>query len=265
MFLERLISGIILVILAVVCIGTGGKLLLCVVGILSLIGQFELYRVLKMEKSNLAVIGYLGTIVYELLLFWNKETWIEVYLLAVLLIFFVTYVLAYPKYIFSQVAMIFAGLVYVTITLSCLYQIRCMEGGIYLVWISFIAAWGSDTCAYCVGKLIGKHKIPSPLSPNKTIEGCSGGVIGAALLAFLYAWLFKEKVIAMGYLPWQFLVMGAVGGILSQIGDLTASAIKRNYDIKDYGKLIPGHGGVMDRFDSILFTAPLTYILLHVL
>lgn len=265
MFLERLISGVILVILAVACIGTGGNLLLGVVGLLSLIGQFELYRVFKLEKTRLAYIGYIGTIVYELLLFWNKEAWIEVYLLAVLLVFLITYVISYPTYVFSQIAMIYTGLMYVTMSLSCLYQVRCMEGGIYLVWIIFIAAWGSDTCAYCVGKLIGKHKIPSPLSPKKTIEGCSGGVIGAALLAFLYGWLLQDKLLPFGYLPWHFLLMGAIGGILSQIGDLTASAIKRNYEIKDYGKLIPGHGGIMDRFDSILFTGPLTYIFLNIL
>lgn len=265
MFLERLISGIILVILAIVCIGIGGNLLLLTVGVLSLIGQFELYRVFKIEKSSLAFLGYLVTILYEMLLFWNKETAIEVYLLSVWLIFSITYVITYPKYVFSQIAMVCIGFIYVTMTLSCLYQVRCMEGGIYLAWIIFIAAWGSDTCAYCVGKLIGKHKIPTPLSPNKTIEGCSGGIIGAALLAFLYAWLLKDKLADFGYLPEHFLLMGAVGGFLSQIGDLTASAIKRNYEIKDYGKLIPGHGGVMDRFDSILFTAPLTYILLNIL
>lgn len=264
MFLERLVSGIILVILAIACIGIGGNLLLAVVGILSLVGQFELYRVLKLEKTRLAFVGYLVTILYEFLLFWNKESWIEVYLLAVWLVFSVTYVVSYPKYVFSQIAMVYVGFLYVTMTLSCLYQVRCMEGGIYLAWIIFIAAWGSDTCAYCVGKLIGKHKIPTPLSPKKTIEGCTGGVIGAALLAFLYGWLFRDKLAGFGYLPWHFLVMGAVGGFLSQIGDLTASAIKRNYDIKDYGKLIPGHGGIMDRFDSILFTAPLTYILLNI-
>lgn len=265
MFWKRLISGIILVILAIACIGTGGNLLLCVVGILSLIGQFELYRVLKIEKTSLALVGYLGTITYELLLFWNKEEWIEVYLLAVLLIFLITYVVCYPRYVFSQIAMTFTGLVYVTIMLSCLYLVRCMEGGTYLVWIIFIAAWGSDTCAYCVGKLIGKHKIPSTLSPNKTIEGCSGGVIGAALLAFVYAWIFRDKLALYEYAPWLFLVTGAIGGFLSQIGDLAASAIKRNYDIKDYGKLIPGHGGVMDRFDSILFTSPSIYIFLSIL
>lgn len=265
MFWERLISGVILVILAVVCIGKGGSLLLGVVGLLSMIALFELYRVLGMHKTSLAYIGYFGTVIYELLLFWNKEKWIEVYLLTVLMVFLITYVVSYPKFVFSQIAMAFTSLVYVTMSLSCLYQVRCMESGLYLVWIIFIAAWGSDTCAYCIGKLFGKHKLPSPLSPKKTVEGCSGGVIGAALLAFLYAWILREKLAISGYLPWHFLLMGAFGGFLSQIGDLTASAIKRNYDTKDYGKLIPGHGGIMDRFDSILFTAPLTYIFFHMI
>lgn len=265
MFWKRLISGIILVILAIACLGAGGTLLLCAVGALSLIGQFELYRALKIEKTSLGTVGYLGTILYELLLFRNKQEWIEVYLLAVLLVFLITYVVCYPRYVFSQTAMAFTGIIYVSIMLSCLYLVRCMEGGAYLVWIIFISAWGSDTCAYCVGKLIGKHKMPSTLSPNKTMEGCSGGIIGAAVLAFLYAWIFRDELAGYGYIPWKLLIIGAVGGFLSQIGDLTASAIKRNYEIKDYGKLIPGHGGVMDRFDSILFTAPSIYIFLIIL
>lgn len=273
MFVERLISGIILVALAILSITWGGNtffgmkglFLLVVVGALALRGLYELYRVLKLEKTPLACIVYLATIIYEFMLLCKKENYIEVYILSILLVLCITYVVVYPKYIFAHIAMVFMGFVYVTMTISCLYQVRVMNGGIYLVWIIFIAAWGSDTCAYCVGKLIGKHKLPSPLSPKKTIEGCSGGIIGAALLAFLYAWIFREELLALGYLPWHFLVMGGIGGLLSQIGDLTASAIKRNYDIKDYGKLIPGHGGIMDRFDSILFTAPLTYILLSLL
>jgi phosphatidate cytidylyltransferase len=135
--------------------------------------------------------------------------------------------------------------------------VRYLEGGILTVWLIFVASWGSDTCAYCVGKLIGRHKLPSKLSPNKTIEGCVGGILGAALIGFLFALAFyKDKNIW-----WQFALIGGAGSVISQIGDLAASAIKRNYNIKDYGKLIPGHGGILDRFDSILFTAPLVYIL----
>lgn len=262
MFVQRLLSGIVLILLAVVAICTGGNVLLCFVSLLSLIGQFELYRVLKLEKSVLGVVGYFGTIAYEMLLFMNKEAFFEVYLLAVLLVFLSTYVICYPKFIFKDIAMSFVGMIYVTMMLSCLYQVRCQDGGIYLVWIIFIAAWGSDTCAYCAGKLIGKHKLPSPLSPKKTIEGCAGGVLGAALIAFIYATIFEAKLTEAGCSVLLFTIMGGMGAVCSQIGDLAASAIKRNYEVKDYGNLIPGHGGIMDRFDSILFTAPLTLILL---
>lgn len=262
MFIQRLLSGIVLVLVAIAAIYTGGNVLLVFVTLLSLIGQFELYRVLKLEKGILGLVGYLGTIAYEILLFMNKEAFFEVYLLAVLLIFMSTYVICYPKFVFKDIAMSFAGIIYVTMMLSCLYQVRCQSGGIYLVWIIFIAAWGSDTCAYCVGKLIGKHKLPSPLSPKKTIEGCAGGVLGAALIAFIYAIIFEAKLTEAGCSVILFTIVGGLGAICSQIGDLTASAIKRNYEVKDYGHLIPGHGGIMDRFDSILFTAPLTFIFL---
>ena len=265
MFKERLISGILLVVLAILAIVTGNMVLLLTVFVLSLIGQYELYRVLGLEKSMLGAGGYLATIAYEVLVFTKMESYFQVYLLAVLLVFMAIYVIAYPKYTFKDVAMTFTGIIYVTFMMSCLYQVRCMEGGLYLVWIIFIAAWGSDTCAYCVGKLIGKHKLPTALSPKKTIEGCSGGVIGAALIAFIYACVFRTELESNGCPVWLFVLVGAVGAVCSQIGDLAASAIKRNYEIKDYGKLIPGHGGVMDRFDSILFTAPLAYILFTLL
>jgi phosphatidate cytidylyltransferase len=153
--------------------------------------------------------------------------------------------------------MLFFGLVYVTLMMSFVFKVRYLEGGILTVWLIYVASWGSDTCAYCVGKLAGRHKLPSELSPNKTIEGCVGGILGAALLGFLFALAFYQDKNVW----WQFALMGGVGSVISQIGDLTASAIKRNYGIKDYGKLIPGHGGVLDRFDSILFTAPLVYLL----
>lgn len=260
MFIERLISGIILVILTIAAIWAGHPILLGVVCILSLIGQFELYRVLKLEKSVLGIAGYVATIGYELLLLFDKENYIQVFLLAMLLVFMAIYVILYPKYTFKEIAMTFTGLVYVTMMLSCLYQVRCMNGGVYLVWIVFIAAWGSDTCAYCVGKLIGKHKLPTKLSPKKTIEGCTGGVVGAMLIAGIYAYIFKEPLAEHGCSVALFTIVGGFGAICSQIGDLAASAIKRNYEIKDYGTLIPGHGGIMDRFDSILFTAPLAFI-----
>ena len=129
------------------------------------------------------------------------------------------------------------------------------------MWLVFLCSWGCDTCAYCVGVLIGKHKMSPKLSPKKSVEGAVGGVLGAALLTILYGLAFKK---AMGTEVSHILIMGAisaVGALISMVGDLTASAIKRNYEIKDYGTLIPGHGGILDRFDSVIFTAPIIYFL----
>ena len=122
----------------------------------------------------------------------------------------------------------------------------------------FICSWGCDTCAYCVGMLIGKHKMAPVLSPKKSIEGAVGGVVGAALLGVAYAAVLHNDMIA-------YAIICAVGALISMVGDLAASAIKRNQGIKDYGKLIPGHGGILDRFDSVIFTAPIIYFLSTVL
>ena len=108
---------------------------------------------------------------------------------------------------------------------------------------------------------IGNHKMSPKLSPNKSIEGAVGGVVGAGLLTALYCSIFASK---MGIGSRDIIVLSliaGVAGLISMVGDLTASAIKRNYDIKDYGKLIPGHGGVLDRFDSMIITAPMIYYL----
>ena len=130
-----------------------------------------------------------------------------------------------------------------------------------MVWMILISSWGCDTCAYVVGKLIGKKKIFPVLSPNKSLEGCIGGVAGAALLGGLYGHFFVEAALPEQTLAGIIAFICAVGAVMSMVGDLAASAIKRNNNIKDYGKLIPGHGGIMDRFDSVIVTAPMIYFL----
>ena len=108
--------------------------------------------------------------------------------------------------------------------------------------------------------LIGKHKMAPVLSPKKSVEGGIGGIVGAALIGVLYALAINHWGNA-GVSVFEFAVIGAAGGAISQVGDLAASAIKRYHNIKDYGKLIPGHGGILDRFDSVIFTAPIIYYL----
>lgn len=129
------------------------------------------------------------------------------------------------------------------------------------MWLIFLCSWGCDTCAYCVGVLIGKHKMSPKLSPKKSVEGAVGGIVGSMLLTLLYAWVFRAQMQIQTQEMILLALISGVGALISMVGDLAASAVKRNYEIKDYGKLIPGHGGILDRFDSVIFTAPVIYYL----
>lgn len=261
MFKTRLLSGIVLVILAIGFIILGGDILLAVIGLISLIGMYELYRVLKIEKSVIGIMGYLAAIVYFLNIRFAFVPDILMLVFAFLILLLFAYVFSYPKYDAKQVMTVFFCLFYVAGMLSYVYQIRMLENGKYLAFLVFICSWGCDTCAYCVGKLIGKHKMSPILSPKKSVEGALGGVIGAALLAALYAFIFRNPMSLSTVEIWIIAGITAVAALISMVGDLAASAIKRNYDIKDYGTLIPGHGGILDRFDSMIITAPIIFYL----
>lgn len=266
MFKTRLLSGIVLVILALFLIISGHEILLFVTLAISCIGMFELYRVFKMEKTVLAGVGYLAAIVYYCNLQWKFLPDLMILFMAFLILLMFVFVFAYPKFHADQVMSAFFGFFYVAVMLSYVYQIRTLERGLYLAFLVFLCSWGCDTCAYCVGMLIGKHKMSPKLSPKKSVEGAVGGVAGAALLTALYCFIFRSPMhLERGEIV-ILAVIAAIAGLISMVGDLTASAIKRNYDIKDYGKLIPGHGGILDRFDSMIITAPIIYFLaLHML
>lgn len=264
MFKTRLLSGIVLVILALVTIISGGTVLWATCLILSLIGLHELYRAVGIETPQnkmLAMAGYIGTAAHYLILIFQKETYSMISMVFILVLTMFVYVFAFPKYRSEQVMGTFFGVMYVAVMLSYIYQTRMLDGGVYLVWLIFLCSWGCDTCAYCVGVLIGKHKMAPVLSPKKSIEGAVGGVLGAALLGALYAWAISGYNPNSAHTPLIYAVICAVGALVSMVGDLAASAIKRQQNIKDYGKLIPGHGGILDRFDSVIFTAPIIYFL----
>ena len=144
------------------------------------------------------------------------------------------------------------GLVYIPFFTYHMVLIDMTEYSLF-IWIVIIAAFGSDICAYFTGYFLGKHKMAPVLSPKKTIEGAVGGLIGSSLLAWLFGFIFMREMATV------CLVLGLVGGAAGMAGDLTASAFKRKMGIKDYGDLIPGHGGIMDRFDSVIFVAPVVY------
>lgn len=259
MFKTRLISGIVMVLILIGTVGYGGMVWFGLLAVISLIGMSELYKVMGIEKQLLGFVGYLAAIAYYGVLCVTGMQMTMLFILFLILVMAV-YVFSYPKYRSEQVMTAFFGLFYVAVMLSYVYQTRMLPDGAIVVWLIFLSSWGCDTCAYCVGMLIGKHKMAPKLSPKKSVEGGIGGVVGAALLGALYALAVNQWGGANANALHYAIICG-VGGMISQIGDLAASAIKRNHDIKDYGKLIPGHGGILDRFDSVIFTAPVIYYL----
>ena len=260
MFKTRLLSGIVLVIILIATVGTGGGLLFGFLALISLIGLSELYKVVDVQNKILGLTGYLGAVVYYGILYTGQMQYVTLLTIALLVVLMAVYVFSFPTFKAEQVMTVFFGVFYVAVMLSYVYQTRMLEDGAVAVWLIFLSSWGCDTCAYCVGVLIGKHKMAPKLSPKKSIEGGIGGLAGAALLGALYALAINKWGGASAGVG-EYALICFVGGIISMIGDLAASAIKRNHEIKDYGKLIPGHGGILDRFDSVIFTAPVIYYL----
>ena len=257
MFKTRLLSGIVLVAVALLTIISGGYVLFFTLLGISLIGMQELYKAMKVRTDQfnaLEIAGYLGAVIYYVLMAADFEKYGMMGVIIAFMIFMFVYVFNYPRFHAEQVMPAFFGVVYVAVMLSFIYLTRNLPDGKFLVWLIFLCSWGCDTCAYCVGMLIGKHKRAPVLSPKKAVEGGIGGVAGAALLGVIYA-------AATGGPMAEYALICAVGALISMVGDLAASAIKRNQGIKDYGKLIPGHGGILDRFDSVIFTAPAIYFL----
>lgn len=273
MFGKRLMSSIILVVVALFTILTGGYLLAAVLLFLAVTAYHELMKACKLtgldgaggagrKVNGLEITGYVGIAAYYLLMVFGEDRiYLFLALITILVAFMFLYVFAFPGYRAEQIMCAFFCTAYAPVMLSFIYLVRSLPYGIYTVWMIFISSWICDTCAYVVGMLVGKHKLAPVLSPKKSIEGALGGIAGSALVGAAYAYFLVERVIEQQQITWIFVLISAVGAVISQVGDLAASAIKRNHEIKDYGKLIPGHGGVMDRFDSVIFTAPMIYFL----
>jgi phosphatidate cytidylyltransferase len=276
-FMIRLRSSIILMAVAITAMVLGGYVLFGVIVLITMIGLMELYRVVGVNKSGLGATGYIFALLYFLFLMITdllkyKEPWIKslkpvffpVFIAVFLVVVLAVYVLTFPKYNSEKITLVFFGFFYVAVTLSYIFKVREMECGAYSVWLIFIGSWGSDTMAYLVGRKLGKTKIAPKLSPKKSLEGLIGGIVGAALIGVIFALIFKSQLEGTFNNPILiFGLVGAIGSVVSQIGDMAASAIKRNKGIKDYGTLIPGHGGILDRFDSVIFIAPIVYYMLY--
>ncbi len=258
----RTISGIIGLPILAVFLVLGGNWLKAGILFLSLLGLFEFYKAVSKKIMPIHIFGFLASILYIIFLGLKIDS--EYYYLGIMIFVLCAFcftVFMHDKINIYDVCSALVGFFYITLMLGNIYLIREMAHGEFFVWLIFISAFCSDTGAYFTGSAIGKHKLTPVLSPKKTYEGAIGGILFTAIVSGVYGYFM--------YAVWQvgrenmflfYALAGAVGSIFAQIGDLAASSIKRCVGIKDYGKIMPGHGGVLDRFDSVLFTSPLIYI-----
>lgn len=232
MFWTRLASGVVLVIVAVLTIMAGGNIWFLLVSLLSLIGLYELYKTINIERTVPGWIGYITTVLYAFLLHeiaggrFSQNPFIAV--IGGFLVICAVYVFTFPKYKADQIAFSVFGLIYVPVLMMHLYQVRELPDGLFIIPLVFLSAWGNDTCAYCVGMLIGKHKMTPKLSPKKSIEGLVGGIVGAVLLGMAYGALAGNHLPSLGNAVAACGVICGVGAVIAVVGDLTASAVKRD-------------------------------------
>lgn len=245
---KRIVSGIIGIVLLISIINKGEIYLNTAVFLVSIIGLREFFKAVKnIDIKPISCIGYLSTFLIYLSNFYPD---INIGFSLTLSI-----ILSLIMYLFSNnisledIGVTFIGILYIPFLFS---YINNLEGSIY-IWLIFIISFGTDTFAYFGGRVFGKRKLWPEVSPKKTIEGSISGIIGSTLLTLIFALYIKEDSVLL------LIILSIIVSAFSQIGDLIASKIKRSVKIKDYGYIMPGHGGVLDRFDSIILSAPLIY------
>ena len=264
--LTRIITGVVGIALAAVVIQMGGALFAGVALVLSILAWFEYARAFHRKGSNLTFLtGILG-----LFLLWgcawlgNAEESMAV-TTGIVLIVLLESVLLHGRVSFVDACTSVAGILYLGLPFAHMVMLRGLypettlatslgsfDFGCAMIWVMFIGTWASDTFAYFVGSAIGSHKLCPTISPNKTVEGFLGSVVGTTAAVAGLGVFFSLPVAEMAGL-------GFCISLLATLGDLVESVVKRYTGIKDSGNIIPGHGGVWDRFDSVLFTAPLVY------
>lgn len=267
MKLKRILSGVIgLPIVALILIFGNIYVIDVVFSIVAAIAIYEYFNSFKEECKPVKWLGYLSCILIAFIHVIPSEYLLTTLALSVAVMIatlFIQIVVTNMKTTVKDIMVTFFGICYITFFLIFIPLLHGIEDGKYLIWLILIAAWGTDTCAYFVGSKFGKHKF-SKISPKKSIEGCIAGTIGSVIIALIYTFAINKLAgLDISYI--YIALIGALLSILSQIGDLSASSIKRTVGIKDFGNLIPGHGGMLDRIDSIIFIAPFAYFLISLI
>jgi len=233
------------------------------IGLMAAIGAYELLFGTGLVKEPWLIIctALMAMLVSLWSYFGMDYSWAMVGILVFSVLVFAQLLITHAKLEFSKIGISFLGGVLIPFLLTALVRIRAKEDGIFLVLISFAIAFISDSGAYFAGRFFGKHKLAPVISPKKTIEGVVGGIV-ATILGLVVFFLVLQLGFDFRIHYMYVAVYGLLGSLAAVFGDLIFSAVKRQVGIKDYGNLIPGHGGILDRFDSMVIVAPLTEVLL---
>lgn len=236
---------------------------------LGVIGVWELIRAVKCTEFKLLSFVCLGIAAAapSILIFNHYTLVMPIFGMFVLSLFAI--MLAKHKRIkFEHIAMCGAAAMLIPAALSCIIKFRFYAAeadttyGVFLIVYLLFCAWFGDSGAYFVGTFLGKHKLCPNVSPKKTVEGFIGGVVTVGVCVFLEALIFNLFIFTDRQIDYLVVVIfGMLASVLGVLGDLSASVIKREFGVKDFGSIMPGHGGVLDRFDSVLFVAPFIYII----
>lgn len=263
----RIVTALICIPLLVVLLLSGKYIVTAAVAAVSIIGMYEFFRAVGIyEKKALCIFGYAAAVVIPFLHCLAPEMGeysqnVSRALFFILMLAGFAAMLARHKTItVSDMALLLFAVAYIPFFLSDIINIRLLENGRFYIWLVFIGAFLTDSCAYFSGVFLGKHKLCPAISPKKTIEGALGGILGCVLFFMIYGYIMQKCGIDISF--YRLALLGVLVSPISQIGDLTASVIKRTYGIKDYGTLFPGHGGILDRCDSVILVAPTVYLFL---
>ncbi len=249
----RIISGIVMLPLLLV-VYFGGPVLMLGCFLIGIMGVKEFYNGFHAMdiKPSYWIAAVSAVALYSINLFKLDTSWYMLWFFAVVLAGLLYLFRIDARKLEDAMATIVGVFYVVFFSFHVTLVEQTGEYGI-LVWLIFLTAFGTDIMAYFTGYAVGKHKLCPKISPKKTIEGSIGGIFGSVLISGIFGYLVVPRILV------HCIIIGLIGGAVSQFGDLTASIFKRKMGIKDYGHLIPGHGGILDRFDSVLFTGPMVY------
>ncbi|MBO4283054.1 MAG: phosphatidate cytidylyltransferase [Clostridia bacterium] len=266
--LTRILTACVLIPLLVLILFFSGTLVYPIAwAILAGVAVFEMFRVFGREKDFwLSIPAYLIAVGLPFGYYFSDfGTKILLAATLVYLLFVISVaVFRRGRFPFADAASVFVAVIYISVGFAALSAIRYgIAFGKYLCLLAFIGPWTTDTFAYFTGRFFGRHKLIPEVSPKKTVEGSVGGTV-FCIVGYIVFGLVMQFGYGFTVNYWMLGVAGLLVAVISQIGDLIASLIKREHEIKDYGRIFPGHGGVMDRFDSVLTTSILLWLLMQI-